>query len=78
MRTRMKRPNMKHDDERKHRWCDPGQCRCCEDRGNGDFFCRYLKVTVVHGWHNTENHLLCKRKDRKGAGDNGRNQRKVG
>lgn len=49
-------------DEQKHRYCDPGQCHCCEDRGGGNFFCRYLKKTVVRDWHNTEDHLLCKRK----------------
>lgn len=48
--------------ESKHRFCDPGACHCCEDRGGGNFYCRYAKVMVVENWHNTEHERFCKRK----------------
>ena len=45
----------------KHRFCDPGACHCCEDRGGGNFYCRYAKVMVVENWHNTPEERICKR-----------------
>lgn len=49
------------DNDRKHRFCDPGACHCCEDQGGGNFYCRYAKVMVVENWQNTEHAKICKR-----------------
>ena len=45
----------------KQRFCDPGACHCCEDRGGGNFYCRYAKVMVVVNWQNTPEERICKR-----------------
>lgn len=47
--------------ESKHRFCDPGACHCCEDRGGGNFYCRWHKVMVVQNWQNTPDERICKR-----------------
>ena len=45
-KSRVRRPGY-HPADSKHRFCDPGACHFCEDRGGGNFYCRYAKVMVV-------------------------------
>ena len=67
--------------ESKHRFCDPGACHCCEDRGGGNFFCRLHNVLVVRNWHNTERERICKRsadnRPAKPARDNSNQKRRA-
>ena len=59
-KSRVRRPGY-HPADSKHRFCDPGACHCCEDRGGGNFYCRYAKVMVVKNWQNTPEERICKR-----------------
>ena len=57
------------DEDRKHRFCDPGMCHCCQDLGDGNFWCGQHEKMVVAGWDATGDLLYCKRKGRKGRSD---------
>lgn len=63
--------NYRGDPYKKVRYCDPGACHCCEARGGGNFYCRFLKTMVVENWQNTEKAFGCKNQSTNGGASNG-------
>lgn len=54
------------DLDRKHRFCDPGACDCCQYIGDGDFLCDKHQTIVVSDWEPTDDYMICKRRNKHG------------